>query len=93
MTRPPLTSNATIRGTAYLGYTIRGHCAACHHHELLDLEALARRLGPEHGALHDDLVPLLKCAKCGSKRIGIRLGGNARTGHPEALEDDWPPAV
>lgn len=36
----------------------------CCHSLLLDLDLLALRLGPDHGAMHDDLTPLLKCARC-----------------------------
>jgi hypothetical protein len=39
----------------------------------LDLEALADRLGTDHGSLHDQLVPKLKCSKCGSKNIALIL--------------------
>ena len=60
-------SNATFRGMAYFGLSIRAHCVDCRHSEQLDLKALARRLGPDHGALHKDLVPLLRCRACGSK--------------------------
>ncbi|MDQ0349714.1 hypothetical protein J2S76_004165 [Ancylobacter vacuolatus] len=46
---------------------------ACRHHRELDLPALAARLGPDHGALHADLVPRLRCAECGSKRIALTM--------------------
>lgn len=42
-----------------------GHPACCHS-VTLDLEALAERLGHNHGAMHDDLVQLFTCTKCGS---------------------------
>lgn len=43
----------------------------CRHHAVLDMAALRDRLGPDHGAMHDDLVPLLKCSKCRGKKIGL----------------------
>jgi hypothetical protein len=38
---------------------------------VLDLPTLRDRLGPDHGALRADLVPKLRCAKCGSRQVGI----------------------
>jgi hypothetical protein len=40
-----------------------GH-PACNHSIQLDLEALAARLGADHGAMHDDLVRLFRCQRC-----------------------------
>lgn len=48
------------------------------HSGRLDLEALARRLGPDHGALRDDLVGLFPCQKCmgaGRPRGAVTLTG------------------
>jgi len=90
MTLPRPTSNATLRGAAYLNYTVTAWCNFCHHHVDLDLAALARKLGPEHGALHDDLVPKLKCEKCGGKNIGLIVGGYRREKNEDALREDWP---
>lgn len=58
--------------------TIWVHCHASHcwHHSKLDLIALRDRLGPDHGAMHDDLVPKLRCSKCRGpkgKNIGLSL--------------------
>jgi hypothetical protein len=38
---------------------------------VLDLKALAERFGPGAPAMHDDLVPRLKCTNCGGKQIGL----------------------
>jgi len=38
----------------------------------LDVQALIERLGPDHAAMHDDLVRLFGCAKC--KAAGRRNG-------------------
>jgi len=64
---------------AYFNYTVAAGCNSCHHNVDLDLEALARRLGPEHEALHKDLVPKLRCRPCGSKNVGIRIEGVGAT--------------
>ena len=44
-------------------------------------------LGADHGALRADLVPKLRCAQCGSRRVGIIItpgtkeyGGNPYEG-------------
>lgn len=65
--------NSTIQGAIDLGLVINVHChnAACANHATLDLHALRDKLGPDHGALHDDLVPLLRCSKCGGRKVGI----------------------
>ena len=83
-------SNATFRGMVYFGLSIRAHCVACRHEHVLDLEALARRLGPDHGALHKDLVPKLRCRACGSKNVGIRIEGDGCRLNEDALREDWP---
>lgn len=55
---------------------LRAYCYAmgCHHGRELNLIALAQKLGRTHGALHNDLAPKLVCSKCGSKRVGLRIG-------------------
>ncbi len=63
-------------------YTLRVNCEAseCYHHAVVDLEKLAGRLGRGHRALHDDVKPLFRCAKCGSKNVSFTLspgGGGA----------------
>jgi hypothetical protein len=77
--------NKTIQDVIESGETITAYCHAslCNHSAVLDMLALRDRFGPDHGAMHDDLVPLLKCAKCGSKKVGIictpgskQYGGN-----------------
>jgi hypothetical protein len=37
------------------------------------LPALAEKLGADHGALHADLVPKLRCVECRGKNIGVIL--------------------
>ncbi|WP_157929528.1 hypothetical protein [Phyllobacterium zundukense] len=46
----------------------------------LDLEALAAKLGRDHGTLLADLVPNLKCSKCKSKNISLILSTNETEG-------------
>ena len=65
--------NGTLGECIALSYEIRATCLACWHNSMLDLPALAARLGPDHGALHADLVPKLRCAECGSKRIALTI--------------------
>lgn len=57
------------------------HRSACNHHAPLDMIALRDKLGPDHGSLHDDIVPKLRCARCGGKKIGLTRmpkGNNGR---------------
>lgn len=55
------------------GYTLTAYCGSwiggktCGHNLQLDLEYLASRLGRDHSTLHKNLVPKLKCSKCGAK--------------------------
>jgi hypothetical protein len=55
--------------------TVAAHCrrSACNHSQLLDLAKLRDRFGPDVPAMHDDLVPRLRCAKCGGKEVGLTL--------------------
>jgi hypothetical protein len=63
----------TLRDSIDEGLRISAWCHArgCHHHSELYLVALRDRLGPDHGPMHADLVPLLHCKKCGGKVIGL----------------------
>jgi len=63
----------TIQDVIDSGDTIRAYCHAyqCNHSAVLDMIALRDRFGPDHGAMHDDLVPKLRCIKCGGKKVGI----------------------
>lgn len=65
----------TIQSLIDEGHTLRAYChdPRCNRGADLDLQALKARLGPDHGAMHDDLVPLLRCSKCGSKKVGLIL--------------------
>lgn len=65
----------TIEDHIRCGYAIHAYCHGyeCSHHTKLDLYLLAARLGPDHRTMHHDLVPKLRCSKCGSKDVSIRL--------------------
>ena len=47
------------------------HASLCFHNQPIDLESLKAKLGPDAPAMADDLIPKLKCAKCGSKKVGL----------------------
>ncbi|MEX0408905.1 hypothetical protein ABGN05_25015 [Aquibium sp. LZ166] len=55
------------------GYTLHAGCKenTCLRTRPLDLIALRDRLGPEHGTLHHNLAPKLRCSTCGSKNVGL----------------------
>lgn len=67
-------SNETLGGTIEMGMRVRIFCENpdCLHDAPVDIHALAERLGPDHGALAKDLIPLFKCSKCGSKHLSLR---------------------
>ncbi|OJU12771.1 MAG: hypothetical protein BGN85_08910 [Alphaproteobacteria bacterium 64-11] len=65
----------TIQWEIDNGYQIGAHCGNpdCRHYGLLDLHKLGRRLGYDHSAMRDELVPHLRCPRCGSKDIAITI--------------------
>jgi len=63
--------NGTLGECLDNGYGIAATCTACWHSAGLDIAVLAAKLGRDHGALRDDLVPKLRCTKCGGKHIGL----------------------
>jgi hypothetical protein len=69
---------ATIQERIDEGERISVYChnPRCHHGAKLDLLKLRDKLGPDHGAMHDDLVPRLRCSVCGSKNVGIIIHQN-----------------
>jgi len=79
-------SGWTISDLLENGYRIWVHCESsregmcCNHHAQADLEALAARLGRNHGAMAADLAGRFKCARCGSKTTTITV-------HPPTVRD------
>jgi len=63
------------------------HNHLCHHHQPLDLMNLRDKLGPDAEAMSDDLVPKLRCSKCGGKQIGLiySTAGGARWADTQGL--------
>lgn len=59
------------------GYDYYAQCSDCSWRTRLSLERLAERLGRDHSALAGDLVPKLKCSRCGSKRMTFTVVPNA----------------
>jgi hypothetical protein len=53
-------------------YELWCHNSACGHHAHIDMLKLRDRLGPDHGCLHDDIIHLFRCSKCGGKKIGLQ---------------------
>jgi len=69
----------TIRDLIEDESEVWAHCSApCHHPARLDLHALGARLGYDFEVSHDSLTPKLRCSKCGSARVTIRLVPGAR---------------
>lgn len=63
----------TIQSFIDSGDVLTAYChnPKCHHHGRLDMMLLRDRLGPDHGSMHDDLVPKLKCSRCGGRKLGL----------------------
>jgi hypothetical protein len=73
------------------GMRVTAFCqnSRCNHNQQLDLKALSARFGPDTPAMHDDLVPRLKCTKCGGRQIGLTYTPSVRpTGSPYLREKD-----
>ncbi|MCD4511506.1 hypothetical protein LQT97_09675 [Brucella pseudogrignonensis] len=68
-----ISTNRTIGECIKYGYKITAYCNGCHHNVALDLSYLAEKLGSDHGAMHKDLVPKLRCFECRGKNIGLIL--------------------
>lgn len=51
--------------------TAHCHRSSCNHSQDLDLEAVKAKLGPDAPAMEDDLIPRMRCAKCGGKAVGL----------------------
>lgn len=68
----------TIQNRIDEGERVSVHChnPLCTHGAYLDLHALRDKLGSDHGAMHDSLVPKLRCSRCGSKNVGIIIHQN-----------------
>ena len=66
-------TNATIGDVIENGGQIRVYCHAskCNHNAILDVVKLRDKLGPDHGAMHDDLAHKLRCSKGGGKKVGL----------------------
>lgn len=80
-----MSTTTTIQEFIDSGDKLRVYCHAshCNHHAELDMLMLRDKLGPDHGAMHDDLVPLLRCSKCGGKKVGlIRSPGTKEYSRP-----------
>ncbi len=79
----------TIRGRIDGDYEIWAYCEGrlCTHGKRLDLKAVGEKLGFDHSTMHADLSPKLKCSKCGSKKVSIRIMPFASRG--QAIETAW----
>lgn len=66
-------ANWTIQSLIDGKMTVTAYCHAvqCGHHQVLDLEKLRERLGPDAPAMADDLEPKLVCSKCRGKKLGL----------------------
>ncbi|WP_301011785.1 hypothetical protein [Mesorhizobium sp.] len=72
----------TIQDVIDSGDTIIAWChrSTCRHNQAIDFI----KLRDKFGAMHDDLVPKLKCSKCGGKHTGLTVQpkGTSKAGSP-----------
>ncbi|AZO52094.1 hypothetical protein EJ073_28740 [Mesorhizobium sp. M4B.F.Ca.ET.058.02.1.1] len=47
------------------------HWSPCNHSQKLNLAQLRDRYGPDAPAMADDLIPKLKCHRCGGTDVGV----------------------
>lgn len=63
------------------GYVLNGFCRACGMNKRVDLARACEKFGRDHSG---DLRGKLRC-ECGSKAIGLRLGGPQGTNNAPPL--------
>lgn len=63
----------TVRTMIETGHILSAACHArgCHHFARIDLEALRDTIGPDASTMAPDLVPRLRCSRCGGRDIGL----------------------
>ena len=81
-------TNATLGDCLRCGETITAHCHTCGRYTELDIQALADKLGSEHGAMLNDLAPKLKCSVCNGKRLQL-LYSNICTRQTGLSKNPW----
>ena len=63
-------SEKTLADTLAANETLYVNCGhpACCKSTKLDIQALIEKLGPDHGAMHEDLVGKFACSRCKAER-------------------------
>lgn len=71
----------TLRDLHNQRRTLHAYCdnEKCRRNMPVDLEKLIERLGPDHSAYRDHLVPKFRCSQCGSKNITLIYGADTST--------------
>ncbi|WP_192181687.1 hypothetical protein [Mesorhizobium amorphae] len=54
----------TLGKKVAIGTGLSVDCMTCRHSAVLDVAALARRLGDDYGCMHWDLIKVLHCQPC-----------------------------
>jgi hypothetical protein len=64
--------NGTIGALIDNGYTLWAYChrRGCNHSSKIDLQRLAQKLGRDHSAMHNELVPSLGALHVAPSRLG-----------------------
>ncbi|TIX01211.1 MAG: hypothetical protein E5V59_05405 [Mesorhizobium sp.] len=66
-----LMAGCTLQSLIDGGTKITVHCAHCSYIQVLDLELLRNRYGPEASAMPADLLPKMRCRNCEGRTIGL----------------------
>lgn len=82
----PAVSVLTLGDMADAGMGLSAICSnpACRHWARLDLDLLIRECGRGYACSAYALVPLLKCGRCGSKKLRIQHQAATAT-HPQIM--------
>lgn len=59
----------TLAELIALRHTVTAVCAPCNHHEILDLQALREKYGPDMRLRR--IALRLRCTKCGARDCGV----------------------
>jgi hypothetical protein len=70
-----VSADYTIDGMIAAGTQLYACCdrSGCSNFVRMDLDALKAKLGGAHSIMSADLTPKLRCSKCGSRKVSIRL--------------------
>jgi hypothetical protein len=70
--------------------SVNCHDPRCQHMSRLDLDALARQLGRDHGVMHQDIAHLFRCERCATAgRPPAKVGLTRIPDYKASLASSW----